>query len=398
VVLVDPSSDNHGIGHVSEFLKYDFTDHTKDETHARSIVQLLGPSTESINGCLTISESCLTLTTLICEELNLPNIGSKAARVVISKTLTLESLAEMEESRPFASKCCRICSEDDLAEAAAEVGFPAILKPDTGSDSFGVKYVTNMDDLKREYKTLLDKYDIYQLNNGFCDTMTLTEYLDGPSHKIDVVMFEGELLHAFVSDMAPSVTGRFVTSAFCVPSNTSCDRIKQIIDASYKCCLGVGLLSGVFHMEIKMTDSGPKMVEINGFIGSLTQQGMNKTCFGVDTLHCYAMTSCGIKPEFLQIAPACHIVGAKCYPTFHRSALNDEMNQRKIATLCDDRIVATKLCKKIPSFDDEYEKSCFSLTVYDSSYQAAKQRLIYLFEDLKLNSPSYNIKELMDQM
>jgi len=396
VVLVDPSADNHGVKEVHTFLHYDFTDHSNDVTHAKNIVEQLGDLATELNGCLTFSESCLTLTTALCEELDLPSVGSKSAKIVISKADTLQTLAQFPNSKAFSSKWFCLNQENDFAEAAKCVHFPAVLKPDTGSDSFGVKYVENLEQSKTEYNRLINTYGLYRLNNGFdCETMLLTDYLDGSGHKLDFVMFEGEMLHASVIDVGPPIPGQFVPTAFCIPSVLSEEKVKILVDAIHKCCLSLGLLSGVFHADMKMTSQGPKLLEINAFIGGLIRQSLIMRCYGIDMLWCNAMINCGLKPEIVETKPNCNGIVAECYPSFHRDALNDEKTQEMISTLNDDNVTVATLSKHVPSANVEFEKPCFSLVVCDSKLETAKQRVIQIFEDLHLITPSYHLPEYL---
>lgn len=49
----------------------------------------------------------------------------------------------------------------------------------------------------------------------------------------------------------------------CLPNN----KIEQLITAAYQCCTEIGLVSGVFNVEMKMTPTGPKLIEINARMG-----------------------------------------------------------------------------------------------------------------------------------
>jgi len=121
---------------------------------------------------------------------------------------------------------CLVESTADLDKAAAEVGFPAVLKPVSGAASLGVKRVDNMQELVASYaeitkglSALVVSSGALVVSKGRADevaaesktdlTVMLELYLDGPEIDCDIVMARGEPLFAEVSDNGPTVEPYF---------------------------------------------------------------------------------------------------------------------------------------------------------------------------------------------
>lgn len=395
--MIDPDQNNHGVGNVFKFLQYDFKDHTKDEEHAKNILQLFGDLKSQIKGCLTLSEASLMLTIRLCTELKLPNIGHEVAVVVNSKAITMDYLTHNEKAKPLASNYCYIKDEESLLEASDNIGFPAVLKPDSGSDRFGVIRVDNDVDLKNEYRRLRDVYGFKKLNGGLHDTMILTEYLDGPSYLVDIALFQGELIYSFVCDQAPSISRKFIGTTYCIPSNLPVDAINKIKDEALNACIAIGLVNGVAHVEFIWTKNGLKLVEINAFIGGLSRQNLIKKIYDVDTLKCYTMISCGHRSDLPNEKPKFCGIEAKCYPTYHRERLMTKDAQRILKDIAkDEHIQLASIATGIATpVNKDFEKPCLRMAVCGKNFIQTKARVLEICSDLDLNVPGFDFRELL---
>jgi carnosine synthase len=60
------------------------------------------------------------------------------------------------------------------------------------------------------------------------------------------------------------------------------DREGHLVTAAYQCCTEIGLVDGVFNVEMKMTKTGPKLIEINARMGGFYLRNWILTCYGID--------------------------------------------------------------------------------------------------------------------
>ena len=205
---------------------------------------------------------------------------------------------------------------EDVDEASRLVGFPAVLKTENGSGGLSVKVVHSLKDAKKHFK-LLQKvintqpvdYDSTLLSSGYWERFgscyMLMEYLQGSEYCVDLAMFHGELLCAFVTDKRThGPDARKIHHDICIiPTQLPLAKEAEVIQAAVDCCQGLGLQHGVFDVDIILTASGPKLIEINARVGGFCQRDIILHCYGVDLLHLACFLACDVRPT-LSFLPA----------------------------------------------------------------------------------------------
>ena len=205
---------------------------------------------------------------------------------------------------------------EDVEKASQLVGFPAVLKTENGSGGFSVKVVHSLKDAKKHFK-LLQK--VINAQSVDCDSMPLPSvylagfgsrcmlmgYLQGSEYCVDLAMFHGELLCAFVTDKGTHGpdAGKFHHDICIIPTQLPRAKETEVIQAAVDCCQGLGLHHGVFDVELILTASGPKLIEINTRVGGYCQRDIILRCYGVDLLHLACFLACDVRPT-LSFLPA----------------------------------------------------------------------------------------------
>ncbi|XP_072042757.1 carnosine synthase 1-like [Amphiura filiformis] len=194
--------------------------------------------------------------------------------------------------------------------ARCDVSFPAILKLEYASAAVGVNMCRNEDDVRNAYTALKSSLatmeaEYRNIGLGYHDgnTMLLMEYLDGSEHDIDVIIFERKLVAAFVTDNGLTNYPAYTETVALMPSNLPSDKQAQLVTAAYQCCNEIGLSNGVYNVEMKMTATGPKLIEINARMGGAYICNWIKRLYGVDLMKCAMLISCGIKPYVPKLPP-----------------------------------------------------------------------------------------------
>jgi hypothetical protein len=102
-----------------------------------------------------------------------------------------------------------------------QIPLPAILKLEYGNSGIGVRLISELDEavehIKHVERALLAE-DHPGTGLGHGKTMILTECLRGTEHTVDVVMFKGRLLAAFISDNGPACMPLLMEAASVMPS------------------------------------------------------------------------------------------------------------------------------------------------------------------------------------
>ncbi|XP_021354857.1 carnosine synthase 1-like [Mizuhopecten yessoensis] len=402
VIMVGHKKSNDGAGTVETFFHYDYyTDQSDIEKHASNIIQLLGDRVKDIDGCFTFTEEDTPITAVIFEKLKLKGFHPDAAITVRSKQKTYEAMKSNTSNTPFKTEkyspvSFRIRNESDIKKAK-EITFPAILKPEHDASSWGVVKVISEDDCLLQYNKIQKEFKESSFGETFGTSMILMELLDGLSYEVDVVIYEGQLMAAFVSDIGLYLPNSYACTSVCIPSNLSAERQDQLKTAAHHCCCKVGLVNGVFNSEFKMTSSGPKLVEINGRVGSFRRCIVYETIYGVNLWEIAAAIACGIKPCFQEVTPRCFAVGAYLYIRFHGEQFFKEDISLKLSSMAEANDIL--LLRESETIDLQCENEeflrpfCHLVALNKTSTKHARHMLTQLFQDLGFTGTDYDIEQ-----
>nr|KAG5708672.1 hypothetical protein BaRGS_034889 [Batillaria attramentaria] len=287
---------------VAKYIQYDASDHANDKDHCDVIVQRVTSEFGDVDGCITLWDLYVPLTALVCARLGKPGIPHAGAFAAMSKTLTMNTLASVsgEKGRgslsKYTSSCYPVKSISDLENLHGQLNFPAILKVDFGAGSVATKLANSVQEGIDHFRNIqnLQKHSerSYYLGGSFSSTCMLAEYLEGSEHCVDLAIFHGELVCAFVSDKGPQIPPDVFKTVITMPSLLPEDKLESVITAAYECCMGLKLEHGVFDVDVMLTKSGPKLIEINPRVGGYCQREFILQCYKVDLAHLAFMVAC----------------------------------------------------------------------------------------------------------
>ena len=248
----------------------------------------------------------------MCERLSKPGIPYPIAQLTDNKRLTIEALREQACTTSlysYGSLCLGVERLEDVDEASCLVGFPAVLKTENGSGGLSAQVVHSLKDAKKHFQLLQkvinaqpEDCDSTLLSSGYWECFgsryMLMEYLQGSEYCVDLAMFHGELLCAFVTDKGTHGpdAGKFHHDICIIPTQLPRVKEAEVIQAAVDCCQGLGLQHGVFDVDIMLTASGPKLIEINARVGGFCQRDIILRCYGVDLLHLACFLACDVRP------------------------------------------------------------------------------------------------------
>lgn len=176
------------------------------------------------------------------------------------------------------------------------------------------------------------------------------------------------------------------------------DKQRQLITAAYQCCIGVGLVSGVFNIQLKMTTTGPRLIEINARMAGYCKRDWLRTVFSVDILLLAFMVACDIRPVLpRQLDPLGQLVSIYIVPSDHRQALSDQKLADELRQLHDKGVaIVTPLVTHLPAtFDDIDQQPYASVDVMACDAMTALTRVVDVFDQLGLNTPECPVDEVL---
>ena len=134
-------------------------------------------------------------------------------------------------------------------------------------------------------------------------TLMVEEYLDGPEVDVDLVLSEGAPVYGSITDNWPTVEPYFNETGSNCPSVLPAEQQRELIDLAVRSVHALGLSIGVFHVELKQTSRGARLIEVNCRMGGGPVRATNLLVWGVDLVEEHLLTAAGI-PSRPPVAPA----------------------------------------------------------------------------------------------
>uniref|UniRef100_A0A4W5L5I2 ATP-grasp domain-containing protein n=1 Tax=Hucho hucho TaxID=62062 RepID=A0A4W5L5I2_9TELE len=386
ILLVDSDPAHFASQLVDHFLPLpDLPDHRRDDQHCSRICDWLLSSSLRPDGCVCFWDECVVLTSLVCDRLGLRGPPPEAIRIAKEKSRTHRHLLGLLKS-----------TGTNLITSGGEGGFPAVMKLEYGAGAVGVRKVGSLEESLAHFERiggdLREETDYPGIGLGWGNAMILMEYVGGTEHDVDVVLFEGRLEGAFVSDNGPTCTPAFTETAAQMPSGLAPDKRAQLIRAAHHACLGCGLRDGVFNVELKMTEVGPRLIEINARMGGFYLCDWIRQLYGVDLLMAAFMVSCGVRPclpSATALPARGHFAGVMVVVSRHLQALRTTANPERLRGLHQEGALwLNELAEEDELISGEYEEPFCNVGVRDAHNAAnARQRLLALCQGLGLHCP-----------
>lgn len=140
-----------------------------------------------------------------------------------------------------------------------KVKFPCIMKPTDNSGSRGVVLAHNLEELIRNYS-----YAVKESRKG---AIIIEEYMRGPEVSVEVMVIQGKPHVLQVTDKITLGPPHFVEIGHTQPSRLDVEQVKKIKNLAIRAVHAIGIDNGPAHVEIILTEEGPKMVELGARMG-----------------------------------------------------------------------------------------------------------------------------------
>ena len=282
------------------------------DVDAAAILAALERSGVRADGVLTFWEDSAREAARVAAGLGLPGNPPEAVDAARSKVRTRDLSARLGLPTP---KALRVRSLDELFAAAAEIGFPAVVKPEFGAEAMGCVRVDGLESLAGVYQ-LVRTVVTPEYNTIFRagSDLLLEQYLDGVEFDVDLVLQDGQCVFSSVSQNWPTAEPSFQETGLHIPSDHNHRAVRELVDLSVQTVQSFGFRRGVLHVEGKCTSRGPRVVEVNSRMGGGRIHYMVEAVWGVDLIEAQ-LRSCLDLPQALTPSrkPRCAIVNSYVY-------------------------------------------------------------------------------------
>ncbi|WP_411347306.1 ATP-grasp domain-containing protein [Paenibacillus sp. WLX2291] len=200
------------------------------------------------------------VTAEVGERLGIPGTSADAALNARNKDRARQVFAQQQApSAQFAV----VSQLDEALTAAAEIGYPVVLKPTNAASSQGVYFVEDEQNLRHAFAELRAFKTTY-MDFKVRDEYLLEEYLTGPEFSVEIFLDEGEIAFAEITEKHTSDLPYFVETLHVFPSSIYQEQRDEMIRVAWQAVVAIGIQNGPAHVELKYTQAGAKIIEVNG--------------------------------------------------------------------------------------------------------------------------------------
>ena len=245
----------------------------------------------NIDGIMTLaSDFPMRTVAAVAKELNIVGLDEETALKATNKVIMRECLKQNNVPIPIFFKAI---TSQEYYTAVKEFENRFIVKPADNSGSRGVFLINDKQD-KESIKYAFE----YSKKYSRSGQIIVEEYMEGDEVSVETLAVNGKIYIIAITDKITTGAPRFVEMGHtqpCVMSNNIKTKIAEVAIEANK---AIGIINGPSHTEIKLTEEGPKIVELGARLG-----GDNITTHlvplstGVDMVECCIRIALGQKPD-----------------------------------------------------------------------------------------------------
>jgi biotin carboxylase len=264
---------------------------------------------------LSMHDSDLVWTAELGELLHLPFHSRATAVKLTDKSAQRDALALAGLAVPMYRIIDRDADAAAIAEIASGFTYPAVLKPRFGQASRDTLPISSGPELRATLEQQRGQpswqAEDYVLEGFVPDAST---DLGGAGFagfvSVESVVEQGRVEHAAISARTP-FRWPFRETGYCTPSALSPELQTEVLRVAGDAARALGVTTGCLHTEIKLTDDGPVVIEVNGRPGGGMSEMLERAS-GFSILRTALRLAVG-DPVGLQGPVACSRIGYLLY-------------------------------------------------------------------------------------
>lgn len=271
---------------------------------------------ETFDGVLTFSESAVITVAAVADALGLPGIGVDAA--VASRNKQVMRTAHEAGGVPHPR--FRFVTEKAAARAAAaEFGYPVVIKPTLGAASnfvFRIDDETELDErFDQAMAGMVDMVWAVSEAEGIDSGPTgllVESFLDGSEHLMEILVWDDEVYLGSVVDRITAEGDTFDDDVHHGPTALSQADLIAVHDAVTAAVRAQGLRRSVGHAEVRFHDGRPYVLEIAVRVGGGGLDMIARLTADYDPIAAVIDVARGVKPKVRHYQPTGTHITAMC--------------------------------------------------------------------------------------
>ncbi|WP_252503365.1 ATP-grasp domain-containing protein [Sporosarcina sp. Marseille-Q4943] len=226
----------------------------------------------------------------LCEDFCPNGTSAKAAEFMENKAGTRASLNGLPYSPKFLTLSPKMKLE--LASIGTLPAFPLIVKSASSTGSKDVLQANNLEQLRRHIRKLNEKAPD--------ESIIIEEFIEGDQYLVEAVVHDRKIQIAGVIQQEITFGKRFIITGYgvlaIVPRQMN-DSIMEVLESIVE---KFDIQNGALHVEMRLTDNGWRLIEINPRISGGAMNNMLKAAFGFDLVEETLKLYLGERPSLIQ--------------------------------------------------------------------------------------------------
>lgn len=221
------------------------------------------------------------------KELGLNSISPETAVKATDKGEMIKAFKE----HGIASPWYYICKDkQEFLTTIERITYPCIMKPLDNAGSRGIILAKNSNEL-------LNGFD-YSISSSRGAGVIIEEYMVGDEVSVETMTVNGNTTVLAVTDKLTTGAPHFVELGHSQQSKFNGETLQEIKKTAIGAVKAVGINTGPAHVEIMVTEHGPKMVELGARMGGdCITTHLVPLSTGIDMLDATILVACGEKPD-----------------------------------------------------------------------------------------------------
>jgi biotin carboxylase len=244
------------------------------------------------DGVITSCDYYLSTVAAVAAHLGLPGPDPRAVERAYRKDLTRAALRDAGVPGP---RFALAEGWSATARAAAELGYPLVVKPVDLCGGMHVRKVADEAQL-REAFLALEAFPVNARNQPRVPSVLLEELLTGPEVSVETVTAAGVTHVVGVTDKSLAGEPWFVESGHMFPADLADADRAAAVDTAVAAIEALGLDDAVAHTEVKLTADGPRLIEVNPRPAGNQITELIRRVTGVDLPAVFAQLAVGEEP------------------------------------------------------------------------------------------------------
>ncbi|CAM3068354.1 ATP-grasp domain-containing protein [Vibrio tubiashii] len=317
---------------------------------------------------ISLSEDMLVISAKVREALCLPGVSVEVAMLLKDKALMRAHLAKSN----FPSILWKFCTNSDhVIEFIKENRLSkVILKPVCGAGSEGVRVICKGDSVPTVVADILSK--------GWKEFL-VEEFLEGEEISVEAFSFNGK--HQILATTKKTITAGCIERGHVLPYQP--DGLDDIEAFVMEFLNTVGLKDGPSHTELKLTSTGPQIIESHNRVGGDHINELLNQVYKVDPKEVAISYACGMQETSPFYNPQGYAAIRYAIVPAGKLSSNPKVaiSERKSVQLLDSRLVF-EVGQIIPPLSDSSARAGFVIAAGDN-YEYLDQTMSHWLESVE---------------